>query len=398
MKRRKVGQETATPEQRARRVLQELHGLVRAAAEARGFSGGEMLPVDFLVLPVGLRVDGPFDDADVRRLAAEVGRRVDEAVRSLSVFRPGRVYCFQCDRPDCGHDRPPGPDSTFVGYTPTGKPEWVGFANLLIERGDPRVERLYVEPPEVVSVVHAASELRRDLLPSFGRESRVYEVLGQVVAGLVPSDLVPRRQMPPGRVALTFQVVQVRAAGESRRLRLNLLGLTPDEITERAASAGARGPAEWLRRSVVDARRRLDALGRRVHALERRGDRVDIEKEVGPLLARLSADIERVFRPETRRTLHAQERHRDGDRPTATALRDADEAAPERFLRDAERDTLVVLGPRGRTHIFTLDGRHVTSMQLGPGELDRKFGRARWRSLNRDEVLGFKGRLKARGA
>jgi hypothetical protein len=112
------------------------------------------------------------------------------------------------------------------------------------------------------------------------------------------------------------------------------------------------------------------------------------------LLGRLRSDLERVFRSDPRRTVHARERHLGGERPTAHALRDALDVGPDRFLRDSERDTLVVLGPRGRTHVFSArDGRHVTSLVLGPGELDRKFGRARWRPATRPEVDAFRARL-----
>ena len=383
-------------EQRALRIIRDLHDLGRIIAEARGLERDEASAAEGVVVPVPVRLDrragapGEWDDA--RRLARDLATRIDEALSSKLMFRQGRVHCFQCDQPDCGHDRPPSPTDTFGGYTPTGKPEWRDFPNLLIERKDPRVDRLYDNPPQVVAVVVQAAELKGDLLPGFGRGSRSYNVLGQVVAGLIASDLSFSRH-PPNRVALTFQLIETRGGGEARRLRLNLLGLSADEITQRAVDESVRGPAAWLRRAVIDTRHRLEGLGRRAAAAERRGEPIDLEHDVQPLLQALRGDLERVFRPDARRTAHAVERHLDGERPTAFALRDAREVAPDRFLRDAERDTVVVLGPRGRTHVFSPDGRHVTSMTMGAGELDRKFVRSRWRPMSRDAVAEFLKRL-----
>jgi hypothetical protein len=385
------------PEERARRVLVELHRLGRALASSMGASADERIGADPLVLPVPVRLDpvaGGPDAAEVGRLVRDLSGRVDEALRGRRAFRTGRVHCFQCDVEDCGHDRPTSPADTFLGYSPTGKPVWGDFANLLLERRDPRVDLLYAAPPEVVAIVMDAAELTGELLPGFGRGDRAFDVLGQVVAGLVPVDLSTGRS-PASRAAMTLQVVQTRGGGESRRLRLNLLGLTGDEIAHHASIRSVRGPAEWLRRAVADTRARLEAIGRAVHAAERRGQRPDVEAEVAPMLRRLATDLERVFRHDARRTAHGRERHLEGERPTATAMRDARETAEDRFLHDAERDTLVVLGPRGRAHVFTRDGRHVTSMVLGPGEVDRKFVRSRWRPMSREAVAAFRETLRS---
>jgi len=61
------------------------------------------------------------------------------------------------------------------------------------------------------------------------------------------------------------------------------------------------------------------------------------------------------------------------------AVKDARKAADEKFLHDAEKDTIVVLGPKGRTHVFSRTGKLVTSMVVKPGELERRFNKTRWR-------------------
>jgi hypothetical protein len=113
------------------------------------------------------------------------------------------------------------------------------------------------------------------------------------------------------------------------------------------------------------------------------------------MLGRLRSEIERIFRAPSHRTQHAQERHVRGERPTSSAIRDARDAPDERVLRDVRRDTMVVLGPKGRAHLFADDGRHVTSLQLRPGELDRKSSRARWRPVTHEEAQRFRQTLAA---
>ena len=48
-------------------------------------------------------------------------------------------------------------------------------------------------------------------------------------------------------------------------------------------------------------------------------------------------------------------------------------------------------------HIFTPAGRHVTSLHLDPGELQRKSGRARWQPLPPDRARAFRQAIREQG-
>ena len=396
-RRRRQPRPSPSPEALATQALLHLRRLGRVLAEQHGVAHGEPLPIDHLMLPVRVPLGGQGDDidpADAQALVRELGGRVGEGLKALVAFQPGRVYCFQCESADCVHARPPDRTATFSGYTPTGKPEWQTLTNLCIARHDPRVDRLFGEHPEIIALVQTANDLKGGLLPGFGHGSLAFNVLGQVVAGLIPEDLYESDEQADHRVTITFQVVETRTGHATRRLRLNVLGITPGDIATAAADGEDRGPAESLRRTVRSMRHRLDSLGRRAFSAERRGETPHLEADVEPLLFRLRGDIERIFRPLQRRTRHAQDRHLDGARPTSRAMSDALAAPDERVLEDAERKTIVVLGPKGRAHIFSPAGKHVTSMQLRPGELDRKSGRARWRAMPREDVTAFRARLR----
>jgi len=186
-------------------------------------------------LPLSLELGPGLPDLP-RRTAdflAAVRERVNAATLGVSAFREGHVYCFHTDQPESPYSSPPNAADVFAGYGPTGKPEWVSFPNLCLARKEPRVDRLYGDPPEMLAFVQGPGELDAGLLPDFGKDSLAYKLLGQVVLGLVPEDLDPRSRAE--RVALTIQLVETSQPGLRHRLRLNVLGIAPAAIATRAA-------------------------------------------------------------------------------------------------------------------------------------------------------------------
>jgi hypothetical protein len=61
-------------------------------------------------------------------------------------------------------------------------------------------------------------------------------------------------------------------------------------------------------------------------------------------------------------------------------------------LRDTRRDTFVVLGANSRAHVFSESGRHITSLNLGPGEVDRKRQNARWTAMSKEDAADLRQR------
>jgi len=379
-----------TAQQRAQRVLSELRSLGRQLAEEQGLHASEVMPIEELVLPARVAFSGNQKEGTEALLAA-YRERIAESVTARLSFRRGHVYCFQCGSNDCAHARPGTSEETFAGYTATGKPAWISLPNLCIARGDPRVDKLYGGKPEVVTVIQPAHELTEELLPSFGRDSLAFKLIGQVVAGWIPGRVWPASR-DSERVALTVQVVETLSSHPRSRLRVNVLGLGPNGLAE-AAHESARMPAERLRRAVRETRERVEAIGRRMVEAERRGKPLEVGRESATLLKKLGHELSRIFNSGDKRTRHAQSRHVKGGRPTSSALRDAREAPDERLLRDTRRDTIVVLGPRGRAHLFSPEGKHVTSLQLDPGELDRKSRKGRWVPMAIEDARAWRGEL-----
>lgn len=380
-------------EETARRALGELDHLVGRVLKELGRPAGEGDAAE-VVLPLPLLLTQRPGDVRTRAkaLLESVRERVSAATVGTAAFVEGHVYCFHTNQPESPYSHPPHPTSVFAGYGPTGKPEWISFPNLCLARKEPRVDRLYGDPPEVLALVQGPGELDAGLLPSFGRDSLAYRLLGQVVLGLVPRDLDPRSRAE--RVALSIQIVETSQPGLRHRLRMNLIGLSLEAVATLAADQHEMSPAEGFRRVLRATRGRVDALGRQQALAHRRGEAFDLTGQVSSLLVRLRADVLRVLKSRAVRTRHAEERHQSGERPTSLALADALAAGDGRFLRDEHKNTIVVLGPKSRVHVFSGAGKHVTSLELQPAEVDRRLELRRWRFLERLQSELFKDTLR----
>ncbi|MGH7150987.1 MAG: hypothetical protein ACREIU_09830, partial [Planctomycetota bacterium] len=90
------------------------------------------------------------------------------------------------------------------------------------------------------------------------------------------------------------------------------------------------------------------------------------------------------------RTGHGRERSDAGLRPTALAFPEAREAGAHRIYADERGSTLVVLGKAGRAHVFTADGRHVTSVVLRGDEVARRIRTRRWKPASPEAIALFR--------
>jgi hypothetical protein len=131
-----------------------------------------------------------------------------------------------------------------------------------------------------------------------------------------------------------------------------------------------------------------------IHSRSRRFNLKNREARALRVLDRLAHNIDRIYRQSSRRTLHAQDRHRDRERPASTALRDALEANTEALLRDGQEATWIVLGPKNRVHVFNDEGQHVTSI-VYPGETIRKRTHTgKWKNATPEAVENFREQMR----
>ncbi len=371
---------------RARRIEAELQALAAELARkrfgARDWAGS-------LELPLTLDPDGPGGwrvAGDGLLSALEHALRESAAV--ASPYRSGRIYCFRCDSAACAHAAPASSNEVFVGYGQTGLPLWEDFAQALLADGHPGVEQLYEGGRKLVARFEEGSTLKDRQLPAFGQSSKTHDVLCQVSAGWFASN---GRQE---RLALTLLAVEHRGPHGEVRLDLNIVGRPTahgDVATVLGGILDERHAA-----AIRGARSALHGLQTRLLADDARQDpkvRDEVLGRVPAVLRKLERVLGATERRRERRTNHVEERRKQ-QRPVQSARREALKARPETTLVDQHEGTLVVLGKRGRVHVFSPEGRHVTSLSLEPDAVDRRIRRERWRPATLEEAEALQASLR----
>lgn len=366
-------------EQAAANVLRAyIRDLVLAACST------DELPTEPMELSLALEVDPAnafvltFSPGSLRE---QVLAQVEDRTARVGAFVPGHVYCYRCHSSQCEHSRSPESGMVFEGYGTTGIPQWKEFGQVLLDLREERVHQLYARPPAVVARVMTGKSLKADQLPSFGRASKTYSLLGQVVAGyfLLPEE----ERMSAERVAMTFQFVETRRARGAPALHVNLVATLPDGAD--LAGLFAAGWAPWVDRAYRMAARTV--LRMQQQLAERDGA---TQLSAGAILGRipramsqLAASLDRGYRQAERRTPHAEQRRRV--RPVQNAVEDTHAARPEKILYDEKTGRIVVCGGHGRFHVFTPEGKHLTTFQGGPDTVEFRLRTERWRHMTEEE-------------
>ncbi len=331
-----------------------------------------------LTLPVPLHPAGLTEES-VREAAAGLRREIEALIAHRAAFQPGRVMCLRCASAGCEHSAPADSRQVFAGYGPSGVPRFLDYGQWLLERRHAEVDRLYRRPPQLVTVVVSGRELHRELLPAFRDRATDYRIHGQVNAGWFP---LRREGASQPLLALSFQVLSAASSRGRRRLALNILGAGPDgepleELYHRLDSIPWRSPVEWSQSVLASIER---SQGRKSATPEQLSQRVE------GVLTSIARRLEQNRRARDRRTGHAEKRHAEGERPTRMAHVDLTRAADEQILFDRRRETLVVIGQKGRVHVYNPDGKLVTSIRATPDAIARKRRQDIWRPARPEEI------------
>jgi hypothetical protein len=180
-------------------------------------------------------------------------------------------------------------------------------------------------------------------------------------------------------LALTLQIGASFGRGRGARFGLNVLGCTPQ-----------REPLErlWERQDLIPWRSAVRWAQAALSTLERlhRVDGPAFDRRVQGILLGLARRLEHERRSYGRRTRHAEERHRAGERPTRSAVDDVRAAAPAEVMVDERNGTLVVPGARGRIHFYTPGGRLVSSVRYSRDAIEKKRKLGLWRPSRPEEA------------
>jgi hypothetical protein len=374
----------ASPLARSRWIASEIAALI---SEVRRRLLGTSAPAPpSQPIHIDLAYDPGSPEGFARALLEQLERATREESSRADAFRPGRVYCYRCESSGCDHAAPTDSRAVFTGYGPTGLPIWTDFGQYLLEQRHPRVGEIFAEHPPTVGVVVFGRELKGRQLHPFGRASKSYDPLAQLAAGYFGHGSVSGKRLD--RVAISVQIVEARRTGGGARLAINVVGAPP----------GSGSMDDYLAEHAPEFHDALSAARRRLRQIEsnlgrRTGhERSEVLKRVPGVLIDLRRALERLDRQRTRRTRHVEQRRAD-HRPVHAATRDAARAGQEAVFYDQRRQTLIVLGPRGRAHAFTTDGRHVTSLVLDGESLARRIARGRFRPATPQEIESLRSGL-----
>jgi hypothetical protein len=383
------------PSLRLQKALQLLAEEVRERIDRHPLGhliAGRGEPLDLrLAVPTSVR------EGTLERTGRETSEAIQEALQALldhsAIHQPGRVYCLRCGTAECAHALPSEGRQVFTGYGPTGLPRYRDFGQWLLERHDPRVDLLYREPQQLVALTSPGEELTGNVLPMFSERpsGSGYQLHGQVAVGWYrdrDAGGVPRA------FAVSFQILSSRPRGGRRRFGLNVLGTGPageplENLFDRVGEIPWADPVRWAQTALDGIEQ---AFNRRLAPVE------VLERRLEGVLSGLARRLEKGFRGKERRTRHAERRHAEGDRPTRMALADLARAARENLLYDTRSEALVVVGDRGRAHLFSLEGKLVTSVRYNPASIEKRRQNGLWRPAAEEEVRSLKTRLAAREA
>lgn len=395
-------------------ALEALSRAVRAELALRPDGHLAERPGTRLELALAVPVEGTVRAEDLESATAAVRAEVDALLAHRAVFRLGRVPSLRTGKAE-GRDTVP-PDSRFVfgGWTPTGVPRFFDFGQWLLQLGHPHQDRLYRKPPGLVTAISSGEELLAEVLPDFRSTPTDFRIHGQVTAGWWS---VPRATGPPATLALTFQAVSsARGSRGRRRFGLNILGAGPDgeplaEVYARLDPLPFEEAADWARRALASlelGQGRGRGRGRGPNSpggspggsssgrAPEPPSAAALDERIQGILGGLARRLEQKRRSRERRTSHAENRHRSGDRPTRMAVEDLGRVSDDRIWVDRRRATLVVLGDRGRTHFFNAEGKLVTSVRYGVDAIERKKKAEIWRPATPAEAGDLRRRVRAR--
>lgn len=345
---------------------QALGRLVARAAEELGLPGGQPLPAQVTLhwTPGGT----------AEEWVEQLVQGLRTAAGTVAPLAPGRVWCYHCGSSQCEHGQPAEPGQVFAGYANNGRPQWQEWFSHLHQLDDERVDLLFAEPPQLLTRIVGRRSLIAEQTLAFGRNSMTYRILGQLVAGYLP--------VGPRRCALTVQLV------ETPDRVLHVQTLMADALREALADAPAAGRSLLYRCSdaLAKLRRAVEAQRGAWLACRSPAERREVQSRLFGLLRRLAGSIEQKGRQVQRRTPHAQHRQEEFRRPVHKAIDDVAAATPDDFYRDTVRDSLIVVGKAGRCHVFTPDGRHLTSLLLPGDQLERRKRTLRYQPVPPEQL------------
>ncbi len=309
-------------------------------------------------------------------LAGQAISQARIAASDKLVFKPGHVYCYSCKSASCEHSQPDEFGEVFAGYRNNGQPSWQEFFNCMLAWGDDRVDQVFADRPKLLARMVGRRRLITDQFVACGRNSMTYRIIGQVIAGYFT--------VRGKRCAITVQVV------ENCERNLHVQILAPDIVREALADTPEDKRSAFYR--IYDALRELRHQICETNASWRQAkgglERQKQMERIFTQLRHVMHSIERKGRQSQRRTKHAQIRS-EQERPIHKAFDDLAAASAADLYLDRARQSIIVVGRKARAHVFSKEGKHITSLTMPADKLDLRIKRKRYAHLPAADAQSF---------
>ena len=376
----------------------------------------DLLRKEGLQIPWTLEVgNGGFEPiAQATELRKALRLQVDALIAHHKAFRPGHVLSLRTGKAEGKETRPPDSRFVFGGYGPSGHPRFLDFGQWLLQLEHPDQHILYRKPPGLVTVVTTGEQLTSELLPIYRQAPVDQKIHGQVTAGWYP---IRRADGTPATLAITLQVISsaqdaaangddiaidqtTRPANSRRRIGLNLLVAGPEgedaeEVYARLDPVPWTPAVAWARQALASVEASQHRKGSKKES--GKGRSADIQQRIQGVLGGLARRLAQKHRGRERRTGHAEKRHQSGRRPTRMAMQDLERAEDHDIFVDSRRDTLIVLGERGRTHVFSRSGKLVTSIRYPNDAIEKKQKAEIWLPAGPGDIRSLRQEAKFQG-
>ncbi len=375
----------------AESIHRRLVGLVKALLTRENTETLDGLPDEIelnLRVPIRLDRDEITDSRNfARSLLAQVDSlRIQGETEALG-HRSGHAPCYWCNAAICEHSMPPDHHSVLTGWSPTGVPIWKNLTSILIEDKDEQIDYLYGETPGPVIIWRSEDNLLGDILPEYLNDSLFAHPVGALLSGGFP---LPMPDSDPDLLAITALILESRAGRNVPRYSLNLISNVP--APHHLATLVGTGTSSILYNWISSLRASLNDLQQQLSGLSQTGKRSSLQASrelVVELLIESRSHLKTLRRRSERRTQHAQERSYNPDRPTSAAISDLLACDIEDLFHDRKESTVVIRGRQGRIHIFTVNGRHITSAIYSNEAILSRIARGRWSPMDRNSGRAF---------
>ena len=320
-------------------------------------------------------------------LSEQILPQIERIEAARDVFKQGRVYCFRCRESECVHGLPDSPLDVFCGYDPLGSPQWKELTQALLDLRDERVDGLFGRQPKILARFIKGRELHARQLGPFGKSSKTYALIGQVIAGYFK---LKRDHQDTARMAVTIQAVEVTDRRGRIGLQLNTVCKAPSGVILGEDDSEAYG---WLKQVQERSKKALTKIEKNLASAKKNGGEAAFETKICDLMRKLGRDLERGQRRSERRTQHAKDRDQMA-RPVHKAMSDLMKSRPDQVFFDEKTKGVILWGNKGRCHVFSERGRHVTSFVIHAKAVQTRLRKKRWRSLEPDRYSRFMERFR----